>query len=78
MEKNKAEKKCAICGRTIYPRFHLCKPCNILYGDTEWAKELIKMERHEYQSRVHDIVLCFSDVPNLEEEEYVEEDEDYS
>jgi hypothetical protein len=41
-------KNCAICNKSITPTFHLCEECNSLYGKTEWAKQLVKIERHNF------------------------------
>jgi hypothetical protein len=42
---------CAICGkRTRQPRYKLCSKCYKDWGiELDWVKELIKIERHNYQ-----------------------------
>ena len=40
-------KTCSICGKRITPTYELCNKCR-KYKDTVWAKELIRMERRQY------------------------------
>jgi RNA polymerase subunit RPABC4/transcription elongation factor Spt4 len=55
------EKRCAICDRVIQPRFDLCGKCFKLYGSTEWAIALIKIEKHNYYIEKNSDEITFSD-----------------
>lgn len=40
-------KTCAICGKAVLPTYQLCGKC-LIYRDEPWARELIKIENHNY------------------------------
>jgi predicted nucleic acid-binding Zn ribbon protein len=73
------EKRCAICDQQINPSHHLCSKHYKEFGVKEvkdgktvvtfplWLQALIKIERRNYDFGTEDIEICFSDLPQFEE-----------
>jgi aminoglycoside phosphotransferase family enzyme len=71
------EKRCAICDQEISINHHLCSKHYKEYGVKEvkdgkvtvtfppWLVELIKIERHNFNSKFYEYEYTFSDLPNF-------------